>query len=177
MIDLHNAGPLIAEVARLREEVAAFKAEASLHDIAAVGVDKVNADIVATLKAEVARLAGVAREACDELISCATTLHGEDIDPDGDIADGHLAAAKRLRASIPTPDPAADPMGDPSLGVGDPCVDPRAAAFVDALDAYGQWCGTIGASLATGGTARFLADCERERDTYRAALLKLGGAR
>ena len=65
----------------------------------------------------------------------------------------HIAT---LRASIPTPDP---------------------AAFVAAVDAYGQWCGTIGSSLATGGTARFLADCERERDAARAALLKLGGVR
>ena len=160
----------------LAQEVAAFKAEASLRDIAAVGVDKVNADIVAALKAEVARatdnarmfaraadtekgnaagfraevarLAGVAREACDV---ADRAIEANEILPSTN--SEHIAT---LRASIPTPDP---------------------AAFVAAVDAYGQWCGTIGSSLATGGTARFLADCERERDAARAALLKLGGVR
>lgn len=105
-------------------------------------------DALAASQAEVARLAGVAREACDNLRHSG----GCDSMDDGP-CDCYIAA---LRASIPTPGP---------------------AAFVAAVDAYGQWCGTIGASLATGGTPRFLADCERERDTYRAALLALGGVR
>ena len=78
MIDLHNAGPLIAEVARLREEVAALKA-----DVARLCLDATSARAVAV-------------DAIGWLVAARDTM-----------GLGHQPFITELRERLAAPDPAA----------------------------------------------------------------------
>jgi len=124
---VQEAAALKAEVARLRED-----AHARAERLMFVAKERDAA------QAEVVRLAGVAREACD----VATALDN--------VAgyDGRNAKIKALRSAIPTPDP---------------------AAFVAAVDAYGK--AERDCNVGRGGKATEI------RDDARAALLALGGVR
>ncbi len=163
-LDLHRAladsrrNPVVVanmrrHLRRLREEVAALKAEvARLKSDAHAAVERL---LLATkerraAEAEAQRLAVLAREACDALDhahECSSVL-----DDDGQRTgcDCFLGA---LRASIPTPDP---------------------AAFVEAVDEFGDACYELGD--ADHDDTR-LASIRDRRYAARAALLALGGVR
>jgi len=148
------------------EEVAALKAEVAAAETRMVEVlridpirevdgtrgirvltDLVCGDLIQS-RAEVARLAGLAREACENLRHMGTcgVLSGNRCDCY--VAD--------LRSAIPAPDP---------------------AAFVAAVDAYGEAARRYGVTAGNGEPWERLCADKEKADAARAALLALGGVR
>jgi len=134
------------------EEVAALKAEvARLHDDAHARVERLMfvAKERAAAQAEVARLAGLAREACDVADGLLWSAPME-------AKVSGIARVNALRAAIPAPDP---------------------AAFVAAVDAYGEAARRYGVTAGNGEPWERLCADKEKADAARAALLALGGVR